>query len=161
MSLFLTMSYGSHDRTEKSYIVRENWKVLYCMRKLKSLILHERTDESYIAWEIQKIYGGLQCLPNICPTSAQCLPNVCPMSAQCLSNVCPMSVQCLPNVFPMSAQTQCPYSMFSSTQCSQCLPNVPKCLLNVVRSQISDFFWYVNVNFSYYNILKKMKSLNL
>ena len=43
------------------------------------------------------------------------------------SNVCPMSAQCLPNVCPMSSQ------------CPQYLPNV-------VRGQISDFFWYVYLN---------------
>ena len=38
MSLFLTTSNGSHDRNEKSYIARENWKVLSYMRNTKRLI---------------------------------------------------------------------------------------------------------------------------
>ena len=61
------------------------------MRKLKSLILHEKYRKSY------KKYGGLQCLPNVCPMSAPCpqfLLNVhnamSPISAQC--------PQFLPNV---------------------------------------------------------------
>ena len=53
------------------------------MRELISLILHEKYKKSY------KIYGGLQCLPNVCRRLPK-VPNVCLMSAQC-----PI---CLPNV---------------------------------------------------------------
>jgi hypothetical protein len=94
------------------------------MRELISLILHEK---------YKKIYGGLQCLPNICPMSVQCLPNVCPMSAQCLPNVCPMSAQCLLNVCPMSAQ------------CPICLSNVPNfCPMSfAVKSRISSDMFFL------------------
>ena len=53
------------------------------MRELISLILHEKYKKSY------KIYGGLQCLPNVCRRLPK-VPNVCLMSAKC-----PI---CLPNV---------------------------------------------------------------
>ena len=43
------------------------------------------------------VYGGLQCLPNICPMSAQCPPNVCPMSH--------MSAQC-PQILPNDVRGQ-------------------------------------------------------
>ena len=63
-------------KTEKSYLGKENWKVLSYMREPKCL--QEKYRKSY------KKYGGLQCLPNVhnfCPVStisAQypiCLPS--------------------------------------------------------------------------------------
>ena len=117
------------------------------IRKLKSLILDEKYKKFY------KKYEGLQCLANVFPMSAQCLPNICLMSAQFLPNISPMSAHCLPNVpnfCPMSSISAqclpnvlkiCPMSHMSA-QCSQFLPNV-------VRGQISDFFRYVKVTFSF------------
>ena len=60
MSLFLTTSNGSHDRNEKSYIERENWKVLSYMRNTKSLI---RYMEDYNVYPMSAHFP--QILPNV------------------------------------------------------------------------------------------------
>ena len=93
-----------------------------------------------LKWSVlYKKYGGLHCLPNVCPMSAKCQPNVCPMSAKCLPSV--------PNFCLMSHMSaKCPHflpGVLSICPMSHISAQSPQFLPNVVRGQISDFFRYV------------------
>ena len=69
-----------------SSFCHDSVKFLSWIRKLKSLILHERTEKSYIPWENWKVLSYMRNTKSLIRYMEDC--NVCPMSpnsAQCRS----------------------------------------------------------------------------